>query len=145
MTISEEIKFCKKCAAFNKIKVDVCEKPYVSFCVEKKWKPQKVKVLFLAESPPWSKERYFYKPDMAKKKINLQKEVLKYLNLKSLDEFKAKDYFIIDVIKCRLNKTVSEHVPATVLSNCVGQFLCKEITSLKPKQFLSLETRRSKP
>jgi uracil-DNA glycosylase len=132
LNISDEIKSCKLCVQYSNAKIDFTEKPYITFEVEAMWLPKKVNVLFLAESPPWSKDRYFYKTDMKGAKTNLQKEVLRYLNLSSLSEFKGKGYFLVDAIKCRLNKQDSEHVPTTVLSNCTNRFLQAELDWINP-------------
>ena len=64
-----------------------------------------MKVLFVAESPPWNRDQaYFYNQNSRNKRTNLRIEVLKLLNLKSLIEFKNRGYYLIDAIKCRLNK-----------------------------------------
>jgi uncharacterized phage protein (TIGR02220 family) len=132
LNVHKEIENCRLCTQYANIKIDFAEKPYVVFQVEKRWLPSKVKVLFLAESPPWSRDRYFYKTGMTGNKTHLQKEVLNYLNLASLSEFKAKGYFLIDAIKCRLNKQKTEHVPAQVLGNCTNRFLQAELDRLNP-------------
>jgi len=138
LNANDEIEKCQLCTRYFNSKIDFTEKPYVVFQVEKLWMPEKVVVLFLAESPPWSKDRYFYKTDMKGNKTHLQKEVLSYLNLGSLSEFKAKGYLVIDAIKCRLNKQVSEHVPAEVLRNCTNRFLQKELDLLNPETIFVL-------
>lgn len=132
LNLNQEIENCRQCKQYANIKIDFTEKPYVAFEVEKRWLPGKVKVLFLAESPPWNKERYFYKTDMTGNKTHLQKEVLGYLNLASLSEFKEKGYMLIDAIKCRLNKQTNQHVPALVLGNCTDRFLQKELELFNP-------------
>ncbi|MGD6934197.1 MAG: uracil-DNA glycosylase family protein [Candidatus Bathyarchaeia archaeon] len=133
MNLSQEIEKCQLCQQHSKDgKIDFTEKPYVTFQVEERWVPKKVEVLFLAGSPPWSKDRYFYKTAMKGNKTHLQKEVLCYLELASLSEFKEKGYLVIDAIKCRLNKQVTEHVPQEVLSCCTRRFLQKEIDRFNP-------------
>jgi hypothetical protein len=127
-----KLELCDRCRCFEgKIAVD---KPYLRFQVEEKWRPDTVKVLFIAESPPWDKERYFYKLDMMGNGTNLQKELFRYLGISSLEEFKDRGYFLIDAIKCRLNKrSGKEHVPQTVLDACREAFLQQEIQDLKPE------------
>jgi uncharacterized phage protein (TIGR02220 family) len=137
LNLSQEIENCQLCIQYANA-IDFKEKPCIVFQVEKQWLPSKVTVLFLAESPPWSKDRYFYKTDMTGNKTHLQKEVLRYLNLASLQEFKAKGYFLIDAIKCRLNKQVNEHVPTPVLGNCANRFLQKELDSFNPSTIFVL-------
>jgi uncharacterized phage protein (TIGR02220 family) len=135
--ISDKLQLCDQCRRFEgKIAID---KPYLRFQVEKKWRPSHVKVLFVAESPPWDKERYFYKQDMTGNGTNLQKELFRYLNLTSLEEFKARGYYLIDAIKCRLNKrNGKEQVPKTVLAACAETFLLDEIEELKPTTIFAL-------
>jgi hypothetical protein len=135
--ISSKLQLCDRCRGFEgKIAID---KPYLRFQVEEKWLPNQVTVLFVAESPPWDKERYFYKQDMTGNGTNLQKELFRYLNLCSLEEFKARGYYLIDSIKCRLNKRGGkEHVPHQVLTACAGTFLLAEIKELKPQTIFVL-------
>jgi hypothetical protein len=135
--ISGKLQLCDQCRRFEgKIAID---KPYLRFQVEEKWKPSGVKVLFVAESPPWDKERYFYKQDMTGNGTNLQKELFNYLNLASLEEFKGRGYYLIDAIKCRLNKRGGkENVPLSVLTACAGTFLLEEIMDLKPETIFVL-------
>ena len=139
MTLSARIDNCTKCVDLglaSSDRLDTHQKPYIDFDVEKRWKPGKVSVLFIAESPPWNgKQRYFYNPDVVEKRINLRKEVLKYLNLNSLKEFTDKGYFLVDTIKCRLNKSKKIKTPLRITSIskvCAEQFLRREIEELKP-------------
>jgi hypothetical protein len=114
-------------------RLNASEKAYAKFDVEKMWKPDKVNVLFIAESPPWNgKQRYFYREDIVENRTGLRKEVLKYLGLDSLEEFKNEGYFLVDAINCRLNKSRKESVPRRVLRTCANLFLHIEITVLKP-------------
>ena len=140
MNLSDEIRKCTKCvdngvASSDRLNTD--QKPYVQFDVERKWKPRgRVEVLFIAESPPWDgKERYFYNPDVDEKRTSLRMEVLNYLNLGSLEEFKDKGYFLVDTVKCRLNKSKKIKSPlyiTRISKACAEQFLCREIEELKP-------------
>ena len=140
MNLTSKINFCRKCfdSEFsNRLNFD--EKPFVKFQVEEIWKPEQVKVLFVAESPPWNgKQSYFYNQNQADNRTNLRKEVLSLLNLKSLEEFRTKGYYLIDVIKCRLNKKVKKNIPKEAITTCSNQFLEKEIKQLKPKKIFVL-------
>ena len=114
-------------------------KPFVNFQVEESWKPKQVKVLFVVESPPWNgNQAYFYNQNSRNKRTNLRIEVLKLLNLKSLIEFKNRGYYLIDAIKCRLNKREEKKVPTEVLLICSDQFLEKEIKQLNPEKIFVL-------
>lgn len=136
MDLSEEIQRCTRCideclASADRLRAS--EKAYVKFDVEKTWKPDEVNVLFVAEAPPWNgKQRYFYHQDIVENRTNLRKEILKYLGLNSLEEFKDGGYFLTDAIKCRLNKSEKKSVPQRVLRTCASQFLHIEIADLKP-------------
>ena len=137
MTISEEICVCEGCKnlpGYERLETKV--KPYVAFRVESAWKPHNdIKVLFIAESPPWDRndaQPYFYN-NRYPKKVGLRREVLKHLNLENLENFKDEGYFLIDAIKCRLNKNVKSNVPIVILEKCSLKFLSREITELKPK------------
>ena len=140
MNLSRKINFCKKCLDLEfSSRLNFVGKPFVKFQVEEIWKPKQVKVLFVAESPPWNgKQSYFYNQNQGDNRTNLRKEVLSLLNLKSLEEFKTKGYYLIDVIKCRLNKKVKKNIPKEVIMTCSNQFLEKEIKQLKPKKIFVL-------
>lgn len=140
MNLTSKIDFCRKCfdSEFSN-RLNFVEKPFVKFQVEEIWKPEQVKVLFVAESPPWNgKQSYFYNQNQGDNRTNLRKEVLSLLNLKSLEEFKTKGYYLIDVIKCRLNKKVKKNIPKEAITTCSHQFLEKEIKQLKPKKIFVL-------
>ena len=137
MNLTHEIEVCQRCVHFESPeRLNISEKPYVKFQVEQIWKPKdgSINVLFIAESPPWNgKQNYFYNPNTLKKRTGLRKEVFKHLNIDSLEHFKAKGYFLIDAIKCRLNKEKPHtNVPKEVLKTCSEQFLKREIAELKP-------------
>jgi len=137
MNLTKEIQRCRKCIDQKLVssdRLDTSEKPYVRFQVEKKWKPDKVKVLFIAESPP--PKGYFYSLEETGGSSGLQTEVQKYLHLdQSLEEFKERRYFLLDTIKCRLNKAKSIKAPlrlAKISKNCAREFLKREIDGLRP-------------
>ena len=140
MILTRKLNFCKKCLDLEfSSRLNFVGKPFVKFQVEEIWKPKQVKVLFVAESPPWNgKQSYFYNQNQGDNRTNLRKEVLSLLNLKSLEEFKTKGYYLIDVIKCRLNKKVKKNIPKEVIMTCSDQFLEKEIKQLKPKKIFVL-------
>ncbi len=55
MELLSELEKCKRCvdlgiADSNRLRTS--QKPYVKFEVERKWRPNRVSVLFIAESPP---------------------------------------------------------------------------------------------
>ncbi|MGA2681572.1 MAG: uracil-DNA glycosylase family protein [Candidatus Bathyarchaeia archaeon] len=138
MTLSEEIGACQECRSllsYGRLETD--DKPYLVFTVDKDWKPPNgiVNVLFIAESPPWdriAKQPYFYNVS-DERNAGLRKEVLKHLNFGHLEEFRDKGYFLIDAIKCRLNKKDRSNIPLAVLETCSTKFLGREISVLRPK------------
>ena len=141
--LTNEIRRCTKCIDqryANKDRLVTSEKPFVKFNVWKKWKPDgNVTVLFVAESPPWNgKQRYFCNLDVVEKRTNLRKEVLKYLKLESLKDFRTRGYFLTDAVKCRLNKSRKPNVPSKVLKTCADYFLKREIIDLKPETIFVL-------
>jgi len=140
MSLTRKIDVCKKCADLEfSNRLNFVGKPFVKFQVEEIWKPEQVKVLFVAESPPWNgKQSYFYNQTPGDKRTNLRKEVLSLLNLKSLEEFRTKEYYLIDVIKCRFNKKVKKNIPEETIMTCSEQFLEKEIKQLNPKKIFVL-------
>jgi len=144
MNLSDEIEKCTRCldigiAGSSRLNTD--QKPYVKFDVERKWRQSRVRVLFIAESPPRNgKERYFYNPT-TDSKGGLRKEVLRYLDLRSLEELRDEGYYLIDAIKCRLNK--SKQLKALLRLNkiartCANQFLLRETNELKPETIFVL-------
>jgi uracil-DNA glycosylase len=143
MNILHEIEACQRCIRLRiPDRLYTSEKPYVKFQVEQHWKPEdgNIKVLFIAESPPWSgKQSYFYNPNTLEKSSGLRKGVFKYLKIKSLEEFRGEGYFLIDAIKCRLNKKKSNtNVSKEVSKTCSEQFLEREIRELKTKTIFVL-------
>lgn len=138
MNLSTEIEWCSRCIDIgitDSSRLILSQKPYVKFDVERKWRPNRVCVLFIAESPPKNgKQRYFYNPTRDNKS-GLRKEVLRYLNLQSLEEFKDKGYFLVDAVKCRLDKSKGLKSPLRlpkIAKTCTNRFLLKEIENMKP-------------
>ncbi|HII85005.1 TPA: hypothetical protein HA273_00140 [Candidatus Bathyarchaeota archaeon] len=137
---TDEIGACRDCTSLSGAdRLNMEDKPFVFFNVEEKWQSKEgVKVLFIAESPPWNgKQSYFYNEAEDRKSTNLRKEVCKYLNL-SLDQFRDEGYLLLDSIKCRLNKQNKKKVPREILKTCSAKFLSREIKSLKPKTIFVL-------
>ena len=144
MNLSDEIEKCTRCLDIGitgSSRLNTDQKPYVKFDVERKWRPSRVRVLFIAESPPRNrKQRYFYNPS-TDSKGGLRKEVLRYLDLQSLEEFRDKGYYLIDAIKCRLNKSSQLKSPLRlnkIVQKCASQFLLRETNELKPETIFVL-------
>jgi len=142
MNFIREIQQCMECfdqGLVNSKRLNASDKPCIRFDIYDKWKPNVICTLFIAESPPWNEgQRYFYNPIENAKRTCLRNEVLSYLGLDTLQDFKKKSYFLTDVIKCRLNKSNERTVPLKVLRTCANRFLKKEIDSLQPKTIFVL-------
>lgn len=136
MRLSDKIRECTKCIDLGLTspdKLKIHQKPYVRFKVEEKWKPSKIDVLFVAESPPCNGEqRYFYNLGVEEKKNDLRNEVKSRLDLDRLEDFKKKGYFLIDTIECRVCKPIKKKVLYKIAVTCSRRFLLKEIGHLRP-------------
>jgi len=109
--------------------------------VLEKWKPPKVKVLCIAESPPKNGDNsYFYNE---KTKGGLKNKLFNLLDIheetveKQLQRFKEK-FFLIDAIKCRLDKSQRISPPTYVIKRCAENFLQQEIDYLRPDKICVL-------
>ena len=133
--IVDRIQQCKDCEKYSQV-LCMKPKPYVKFDVLEKWKPAKLKVLFIAESPPKDgDEGYFYNE---KTEGRLKDKIFNLLDIreetaeKELQRFKERNFFLIDTVKCRLDKSKRKSVPQRVIKRCAENFLQKEIDDLKP-------------
>ena len=117
-------------------------KPSVQFRLYPRWKPKEVKVLFVAEAPPWlrtgQEPRYFYNPKVYN---GTRRSLLAQLGIKDygergLEEFKEKGYLLSDTVKCRLY--TKDGVPEPVVERCVTNFLSKEVPLLEPEKIVLL-------
>jgi len=131
----DRIRLCEDCRANIQV---LCTKPkpYVEFDVIEKWKPAKVKALFIAESPPKDGDDcYFYNEKMEGK---LKNKIFNLLDLdelnvkKALEKFKERNFCLVDVVKCRLDKSRRKSVSEKVIRRCAENFLIQEIEDLKP-------------
>lgn len=117
------------------------EKPSIEFKVFKRWIPQEVKCLLIAESPPRLPPFYFYND---KTMGNLKTELFKLLGIESdtilsrLTEFKERGFFLIDTVKCRCNKRGRSTIPSPIVRTCARKFLQSEISFLKPRKICIL-------
>ncbi len=99
------------------------------------WKPDRVKVLFLAESPPWDESIYFYNE---KREGGLSRTLFHYLGIEGatksekLLEFKRRGLFLIDTLKCIFRKNVRKKIPDKLIRFSAQEILEDEIETLKP-------------
>jgi len=135
--ILEEIKVCDKCCnVYPKYAevIDPREKACIKFRVFEDWLPKRVRTLFIAESPPWARQRYFYNECM---EDGLRAGLLRLLKIRDLKTFKERGNFLIDAVKCRFNKR-GMHIPRRVIYTCSRSYLRKEIDALRPERIFLL-------
>jgi len=103
---------------------------------------RRVNVLFVAESPSTS-GRYFYKQE-GKASILRQKlfDMLVEAGLlgnPDLDEFKQRNYYLVDVAKCPFSKPNGSNAapPRQAIENC-RPFLIQELAFCKPRAICTL-------
>ena len=132
-----EIKRCDKCCNIYPNYAEVLDhrnKACIEFGVIEEWMPEKVRTLFIAESPPWRRPRYFYNEGT---EDSLRAGLLSILKIRDLREFKESGNFLIDAIKCRFNKS-GKFIPKMIIHACSRSYLRKEIDALKPKKIFVL-------
>jgi hypothetical protein len=129
----------------------ICPKiiPFEKYRIYNKWLPEdRIEVLFIAESPPWSSihdknYRYFYNPDNDKIQ-GLSWYLFDYLNIKGqnkkdcLEKFKEKGFFLVDTIKCIFVKKDRKSIPKSLIEFSTLHFLKHEIINLNPKAIFVL-------
>lgn len=108
------------------------------------YKPEKVKILWIVESPPKSvPARYFYRPELTRFD-SLFRETMKALNIPisnpksaALKEFQSRGNFLIDSMKCPADKS-NAHLKPQMRINC-SSILNEEILSLDPENILIIK------
>lgn len=106
--------------------------------------PDKVIVLWIVESPPYSyPPRYFYRMELTRFD-SLFRETMKAVSIevsdpkdRALDEFKSRGHFLIDSIKCPADKNYS-HLKSKMRNNC-KEILKEEIIQLDPEKILIIK------
>lgn len=121
------------------------QKPCIQYKTHVAWKTEQIRVLFLAESAPCTSEGYFYEPKKVKGYAEiLRTNLLKLLGIDStnvelaLKEFKNKNYFLSDTVKCRCDKGDRSHPPPVLDKNCGRNWLQREINILDPDRICAL-------
>ncbi len=116
--------------------------PLQRYRVYGKWKPKRVKVLLLAESPPWRKESaYFYNEHLSG---GLSEVVFNLLKIKGesksekLREFKRRQFFLTDTVKCVFEKSQTGSIPQELIRYSAREILQEEILALQPRFILAL-------
>lgn len=139
--IVDRIRQCEDCKKYAQV---LCTKPkpYVKFDVLEKWKPAKVKVLFIAESPPKDGDEAYFYNDQTEGRLKDKIFNLLYIREetaeKRLQRFKERNFFLIDTLKCRLDKSKKKYIPQKIIKSCAENFLQQEIDDLKPDKICVL-------
>lgn len=129
-----------ECNPKYKAWVNVDYLPFERYEVYERWKPGCVKVLFIAESPPWIECVYFYNEHY---EGELDSEVFKLLKLNDdnksarLKDFK-KSFFLIDMVKCVFHKNIKKSIPNKLIRYSAQEIVQDEIECLKPKIIFGL-------
>lgn len=129
---------CEKCHSLG---VFFDERRIENYNYSHKYKPEKVKVLWILESPPLSDPpRYFYRPELTRYD-GLFREMMKVLNIpvsnpkdESLRRFSESGHFLIDAMKCPADKS-NAHLKPAMISNC-SQILAQEIIEINPERII---------
>lgn len=112
-------------------------RPFVKPCsqldIYTNWKPDPVKVVFLAEAPPGKSEGYFYdhRSHLGYAET-LRKALFDFLELDSpntkgnLVQFKRRGYLLLDAVKCRCKKKGGQP-PTGVRRTCATRWLGREL------------------
>jgi hypothetical protein len=133
----EEIERCDKCCNIYPNyaeSLDPRKKACTEFRVFEDWVPDKVRTLFIAESPSWRKPAYFYNEGV---EDSLRASLLGILKIGDLKEFEDRGNFLIDVVKCRFNKR-GRSIPKTIIHTCSRSYLRREIDAVKPEKIFVL-------
>jgi len=139
---------CTDCKRFDSsIKLEKWNfgKPCTQYRTHTAWRPEHVKVVYVAESPPGTSEGYFYEP----KHVEGYSEILRdhLFDLLEIDRsgieqalkvFKERGYFLTDAVKCRCDKGERSHPPKTLAVNCGRKWLERELEILQPDRICVL-------
>jgi len=146
---NERMKFKKKCDKCPYELGDTEFKPSLYF---KAQRPRKIKVLFIAESPPGLRkglekdlQHYFYNENFKTTGNTLRGVLLEVLEisdknpLQELEKFRDEGYFLIDTIKCRVSKKeIERRYWKDLVKDCASTHLLDEIIDLEPEKICLL-------
>ncbi len=161
-----ELKNCIRCMGYSEMYsssaiVHTDMKPNLKYKANL-WKPYEIKVLFLAESPPFHSTKsnavndsYFYNHNESQRFLGAPSPLLGTLswNLfwliginnklpkkEKLEEFREKSCYYINAVKCRAERYNKKNLINRTVKNC-SFFLEREIKDLKPKTIVVLGER----
>lgn len=136
-------------------------------CNAASWRPRRVKVLFVAESPPWAAGRrevtgpadcrspgypYFWndrydaphRPGAAPLSRGLAENLFMLLGLdgtsrrENLDLFAGEGFFLVDTVRCVFRKNRRPAIPADLIRMSARETLAPEIAALAPECVVAL-------
>lgn len=136
--LKELIAQCDKCHSLG---VYFDGRRIENFNLSRNYKPNKIKVLWIVESPPLSDPpRYFYRPELTRYD-GLFREIIKVLGIpvsnpkdESLRRFSELGHFLIDAMKCPADKQNGSLKP-TMIKNCSAIF-AREILDINPDRII---------
>ena len=145
--VRKQIIRCKKCLGLG---IDYSKEREVNLSYAYSYRPNRLKVLWVLESPPKSDPpRYFYRPELTKND-GLYREVLKNRGItptnpktKGLEQFQKLGHFLIDIAKCPVDKKNSP-LREKMIVNCSDIFE-REVRALKPEGILIVKSDVYKP
>lgn len=127
-----------------------------------KWKPNKVKVLFIAESPPYFRkgrnsinDGFFYNSSEAQKMYGAPAPLLGTLSwnlfwllgidnsqtkIQKLHQFKELSCYYTEAVKCRVERFNNKVILNRTVKNC-SEHLAREIGDLKPNNIVIMGER----
>jgi len=136
---------CRKLAKSSTLERWNFQKPCIKYKTHIDWKPEHVKVAFIAEAPPGTSEGYFYEPKPVEGYAQiLRNHLLDLLGInrdnieQAIKDFKTSGSFLTDAIKCRCDKGGRSHPPKTLARNCGGKWLERELRILQPDRICIL-------
>lgn len=129
-------KYCVQCILFNSKEHIAVRNETIKMNAE--YAPEKIKILFVAESPPWDfvkdKHSYFYAPGQVKRgglSYHIMSVLFKekfYTKEHFLQKFMKEGFYLIDMVKCPINKLTKEEKKKT--SRSCAKYLNEELHSL---------------
>lgn len=161
-----ELESCIRCTGYSEMYsssaiVHTSLKPNLEYKANL-WKPYEVKVLFLAESPPYHSTKsnvvndsYFYNHDEFQRFLGAPSPLLGTLswNLfwllginnklpkkEKLEKFREKSCYFVNVVKCRAERYNKKNLINRTVKNC-SVFLDREIRDLNPQAIVVLGER----
>lgn len=145
--VKELITNCDKCHILG---ISFDDRRIENFNFSRNYKPEKVKVLWILESPPLSDPpRYFYRPELSRYD-GLFREIMKVLDIpisnpknESLRHFSDLGHYLIDSMKCPADKQ-NAFLKPTMLENC-SFILTKEILDINPERIILVKSDIYRP